>query len=154
MTEWIRARAAKIRNAEKEKKDERERQISATNELKAKTQPFWNELLSVLEQSVQQFNVEFPEAERRIDQCDKSTATTLTIRRTTYPSATVRVSLDSGGTSIQYSISVTERKGANPIEKQSNCTLQVIDGAVRYAEGSVDTHEDLARLFLEPFFAF
>src|SRR5207249_6639181 len=78
----------------------------------------------------------------------------LTIRRTTYPSATVRVSLDSGGTSIQYSISVTEQKGANPIEKLSNCTLQVIDGAVRYAGGSVDTHEDLASLFLEPFFAF
>jgi hypothetical protein len=154
MTDWITARAEGIRNTERERKDERERQIVASNELKAKTQPFWNDLLTVLDQSVQQFNREFPEAERRIDQYDKSTATTLTIRRTSYPAVTVKVSLTSGGISIQYSISVTERKGAIPVEKQANFTLQVIDGEVGYAEGSVNIHEDLAKLFLEPFFAF
>lgn len=51
MADWIKVRADGIKQAEKERKSERERQIVAANELKAKTEPFWNQLLGILEQS-------------------------------------------------------------------------------------------------------
>lgn len=153
MTDWIKARADDIRRAEQEKKAERERQVVAANEVKAKTEPFWNDLVSVLGESVKAFNVEFPEAERRIDQFDRL-ATVVTIRRTTYPSSVVKVSLNTAGTSIHYSISTTPRKGANPVEKQANVGIGLIHGEARYTEGGVGTHEDVAKLFLESFFEF
>lgn len=154
MTSWIKVRADGIRQAEKEKKAERDRQTTAAHEFKAKTEPFWNELLRVLEQSVKEFNEEFPETERRIDQCERPSATALTIRRTAYPSATVKVTLNTAGTSVQYSMNSTQRKGANTNEQQANLILGVIDGKVGYIEGGVSTHEDVAKRFLEPFFEF
>ena len=154
ITNWIKVRAEGIRRAEKEKKAERDRQVTAASEFKAKTEPFWNELLKVLEHSVKEFNEEFPETERRIDQCDRPSVTALAIRRTSYPCATVKVSLNIAGTSVQYSISVTHRKGANPNEQQANLMLGIIDEKVGYLEGGVSSHEDVAKRFLEPFFEF
>jgi len=154
MTEWIKVRAAGIRQVEKERKAERDRLIVTAAELKAKTQPFWNELVRVLEESVRQFNVEFPEAERRIEQCEKNSPTALTIRRTSYPAATVKVGLNQAGTSIPYAISRTARKGASVVESQANLAIGVVDGEVGYVEEHVHSHEDAAKLFLDPFFGF
>lgn len=151
---WIKERADAIRRAEKDKKDERDRQNVAANVLKAKTEPFWNELVSVLLQSVKEFNEEFPEPERRIDQCERTSATTLTIRRTSYPSSTLKISLNLAGTSIQFAINSTARKGANTTEQQANLQIGIVAGEVGYVEGGVRTHEDVARRFLEPFFEF
>ena len=151
---WIRVRAEEIRQAEKERKTERERQTTVANELKAKTEPFWKDLLGILEDSVKEFNQEFPEADRRIDQYERSSATTLIIRRTAYPSATVKVSLNIAGTSIQYSINSTARKGANTSEQQANLLIGMVNGKAGYLEGGVSTHEEVARRLLEPFFEF
>ncbi|HYR44446.1 MAG TPA: hypothetical protein VER98_15560 [Terriglobia bacterium] len=153
-TSWIKVRADAIRRAEKEKKDERERLNAAASVLKSKTEPFWNELVGVLQQSVKEFNEEFPEPERRIDQCERTSATTLTIRRTPYPSSTLKVSLNLAGTSIQFAITSTARKGANTSEQQANLVIGIVAGEVGYVEGGVNTHEDVARRFLEPFFEF
>ena len=153
-TTWIKERAEAIRRAEKEKKMERDRQIEAASVLKAKTEPYWKELLEVLEESVKEFNREFPETERRIDQYEKSSATTLIIRRTAYPAAAVKLSLNIAGTSIQYSINSTQRKGANTNEQQANLIIGIVDGQVGYVEGGVRTHDDVARRLLEPFFDF
>ena len=152
MTEWIKVRAEAIRNAEKEKKTERDRQTVIATERKAKAVPYWNDLATVLEESVKQFNLEFSESERRIDVCDRS-ANAITIRRTAYPSAIVKVNLTPACTVIQYSISVTARKGANPVESQGNLTIEVINGEASYGEGA-PTHDDVAKIFLEPFFEF
>ena len=151
---WIKERADGIRRAEKEKKEERDRQNVAASELKAKTEPFWNELVKVLQESIKEFNEEFPEAERRIDQCERSSATTLMIRRTAYPSSTIKISLNVAGTSIQFAINSTPRKGGNTSEQQTNLLIGIVAGDVGYLEGGVSTHEDVARRFLEPFFEF
>ncbi len=153
-TSWIKARADEIRRIEKEKKAERERQTIAANELKAKTEPFWKELVAILDESVKEFNQEFPETDRRIDQFEKSSATGLTIRRSAYPSTIVKVGLNTAGTSVQYSISTTPRKGANTSEQQSNLLIGIVAGEVGYLEGGVSTHEDLVRRLLDPFFEF
>lgn len=154
MTEWIKTRAEGIRQAEKDKKEERERVAVLAAQLKAKTEPFWTQLVGILEESVRQFNAEFPDADRRIDPIEKNSPTALTIRRAAYPSATVKVGFSSTGTSIPYAISTTVRKGANVAESQANLTVGVVDGEAGYVEEKVHSHEDAAKLFLEPFFSF
>ena len=153
MSDWIKVRADQIKLAEKEKKEERDRQVETANILKAKVEPFWNSLVGILQDSVAEFNVEFPEAERKIDHFEKSGATTVTIKRTVYPAALVRAQLNSG-TSVHYTISRTHRKGTDSVERQGNFVFGVVDGDVGYVDGGVVTHEDVARLFLEPFFQF
>ena len=154
MSDWIKVRASEIRLAEKERKAERDRQLEAMNALKAKVEPFWNNLVGVLQNSVNEFNEEFPETERKIDHFEKLAPAGLSIRRSGYPSAMVKAQLNSGATSVHYSISRTQRKGTDPIEKQGNFVLGLTDGEVGYIEGGVGMHEDVARLFLEPFFLF
>ena len=154
MTEWIKERADGIRQVEKERQAEKERLVVVASELKARTEPFWKELVEVLDESIRQFNVEFPEAERRIDQFEKNSATALTIRRTSYPAATVKVGFNQTGTSIPYAISRTPRKGASVVESQANLVVGIVDGEVGYVEETVHTHEDAAKLFLDPFFGF
>ena len=154
MTEWIRVRAEGIRQVEKERKEERERLIVTAAELKARLEPFWKELVGVLEESVKQFNIEFPDAERRIDQCERNSPTAVTIRRTAYPAATVKIGLNQAGTSIPYAISRTARKGANVVENQASLTIGIVNGDVGYVEENIHTHEDVAKLFLDPFFGF
>jgi hypothetical protein len=154
MSEWIRTRAAEIRLAEKLKKEERERQIEAANVLKAKMEPFWNDLLSVLQSSVEEFNREFPEAERAIDKVEKPSPSNLTIRRSVYPAAFVKVQLGNGSTSLKYSISRTQRKGTDPVETDGSLTLGLTEGQPSYIAEGVSQHEDVAKLCLEPFFQF
>ena len=154
MTEWIRVRAEGIRASEKERKAERERQIVTATELKARLEPFWKELVEVLEESVKQFNIEFPDAERKIDQYEKNSPTAVTIRRNAYPAATVKIGLNQAGTSIPYAISRTARKGANVVENQASLTIGIVDGEVGYIGENIHTHEDVAKLFLDPFFSF
>ncbi len=154
MSHWIKVRADEIRLAEKEKKAERERQTEMANALKAKIEPFWNNLVGVLQDSVKEFNVEFPETERKIDHFEKPSPTGVTIRRSVYPAALVRVQLNNGGTSVHYTISRTYRKGTDPVEQQGNFVFGLVDGDVGYIDGAVGKHEDIAKLFLEPFFQF
>ncbi len=153
MSNWVQVRAEEIRRVEKEKKAAGDRQIAIAIDLKAKFAPFWDALLGVLEQSVKDFNAEFPEPERRIDHFDKI-AGSMFIRRSAYPSAAVKIALGNAGTSAQYSISRTPRKGSNAIEKQANLSFVLSDGVVGYAEEGFSTHEDVAKLLLEPFFEF
>jgi hypothetical protein len=154
MTEWIKERAEGIRKAEKEKKVERERLSGLAADLKAKTEPFWKQLVGILEDSVQQFNTEFPDPERRIDGIEKNSATALTIRRSAYPAATVKVGFNSTGTSIPYAISTTARKGANVAENQANLAVGLVDGEAAYLDEGIRTHEDAVKIFLDPFFGF
>ena len=153
MSDWIKARADEIRLAEKVKKAERDKQIETVNALKAKVEPFWNSLVSVLQDSVDEFNREFPEAERKIDRFEKTSATGVSIRRTLYPAVLVRVQLNNGA-SVHYTISQTLRKGSDTVEKQGTFVFGLVDGEVGYLEGGIGKHEDAARLFLEPFFQF
>ena|SRR5437016_749815 len=154
MPDWIKDRATVIRSAESEKKAERNRQVEASNKLKARVAPFWNELVDVLQDSVKEFNVEFPETERHIDHFDRSSPTTVTIKRTAYPAVLVRVQLNSGGNSVHYQVNQTPRKGVDSVEKQGNFVFGITQDDVGYVEGGVTRHEDVARLFLEPFFQF
>jgi hypothetical protein len=154
MSDWIKVRADQIRFAEKQKKDERDRQLEVANALKVKIEPFWNSLVEVLQDSVKAFNSEFPETERRIDHFEKPSSTGVTIRRSTYPTALVRVQLNNGGTSVHYTISRTQRKGTDPMEQQGTLVVGLTDGEVGYTEGTVAKHEDVAKIFLEPFFQF
>lgn|SRR2546425_1261016 len=154
MSDWIKVRVAGIRLAEDERKAERNRQMDATKALKAKVEPFWNELIGVLQDSVKEFNSEFPETERQIDHFERPSPTSVTIRRSVYPAAQVRVQLNNGGNSAHYTISRTERKGTEPVEKQGSFVFGLTDGGVGYLEGGVVNHEDVAKLFLEPFFQF
>ena len=154
MSDWIKVRADEIRLAEKQKKEERERQIEAANVLKAKIEPFWNDLLSVLQSSVEAFNREFPEAERAIDKVEKPSPSNLTIRRSVYPAAFVKIQLGNGSTSVKYSISRTQRKGTDPIESDGSLSVGLADGEPAYIGNGVAHHEDVARLCLEPFFQF
>jgi hypothetical protein len=154
MSDWIKVRSTEIRLAENEKKVERERQLTAANALKAKVEPFWNELVSCLQDSVQEFNAEFPEPERKIDHFEKSSVSGVVIRRTAYPSGLVKAQLNSSAISVHYTISRTQRRGTDPIEKQGNFSFGLKDGEVCYIEGGVFNHEEVAKLFLEPFFQF
>ena len=153
MSNWVKVRAEEIRRAEQERKTAGDLQVAMANDLKAKFAPFWSELLGVIEQSVTDFNAEFPETERRIDHFDK-VASSMFIRRAAYPSASVKITLNNAGASAQYSISRTPRKGSNPIEKQATVTFALADGVIRYVEEGFSTHEDLAKVLLEPFFEF
>jgi hypothetical protein len=154
MSEWIRVRAEEIRQAERERKAERDRQIAAANILKAKIEPFWRELVEVIASSVKVFNQEFPEADRRIDSFERPSHTAFVMRRAIYPAVTVKAQLNSAGTSVQFSISRTHRKGTEPLEKQGSFTFGIVEGDVAYIESGINGHEDVARLFLDPFFAF
>jgi hypothetical protein len=154
VSDWIQTRAAEIRLAEKEKKAERDRQIEQTNALKAKVEPFWNELTSVLQDAVKQFNAEFPEAERQIDHFERPSPAGLTIRRSGYPVATIRAQLNGGATSIHYSISRTYKKGMDPVEKQGDLLCGLTNGDIGYTVEGIASHDDVAKLFLEPFFQF
>ncbi len=154
MSDWIKVRAAEIRSAENARKAERNRQMEAANALKAKVEPFWNDLVGILQDSVKEFNTEFPETERLIDHFDRSSPTAVTIRRSVYPAALVKAQLNNGGSSAHYTISRTQRKGTDPVEKQGNLAFGLTDGEVGYTEGEVVKHEDVAKLFLEPFFQF
>jgi hypothetical protein len=153
MSEWIKVRAAEIRSVESERKAERSRQLDASNKLKAKIAPFWNELAEVLQDSVKEFNIEFSESERLIDHFEK-TATMVTIKRTAYPAALVRAQLNSGGNSVHYQITQTQRKNVDSTEKQGSFVFGIIQDDVGYVEGGVAQHEDVAKLLLEPFFQF
>src|SRR5688572_28722304 len=117
MPNWIQERANDIRNAEKEKKAEFDRRAVAASDLKTQLSPFWKELVEVLSQSVSEFNLEFSEVNRRIDSFEKLDAYTVMIRRAAYPSATVKVQLNNAGTTVQYLISRTLKKGTNVVEK-------------------------------------
>jgi hypothetical protein len=154
MPDWIKVRAAQIRSAESEKKAERNRQTELANALKARGEPFWKDLIGVLKDSVQEFNSEFPEAERQIDHFERSSPSSVTIRRSAYPAAQVRVQLNGGGTAVNYTITRTERKGIDPEEKQGNFAFGLTNGEIGYTAGGMDKHEDVAKLFLEPFFQF
>jgi hypothetical protein len=153
MSDWIRVRASEIRFAEKEKKAAADRQSQALAALKAKVEPFWNDLMGLLEHSVKTFNAEFPEPERRIDHFEKSSSSGLVIEKRGYPTVFVRAQLNGGATSVNYSITTTQRKGADAVAKQGNLTLDFSDGEVGFVDG-VGNHEDVAKLFLEPFFQF
>jgi len=153
MSDWITVRASEIRLAEKEQKAARDRQTEAMAALKAKAEPFWNDLIDTLEASVQMFNAEFPEPERRIDHFEKSSTSGLVIERGGYTRAFVKAQLNSGATSVNYSITTTQRKGADAVAKQGNLVLAFMNGKVGYGDG-VGNHEDVAKLFLEPFFQF
>jgi hypothetical protein len=154
MSDWIKVRAAEIRSAESEKKAARNQQIEVAKALRAKIEPFWNDLIGILKDSIEGFNSEFPEAERQIDHFERSSPTSVTIRRSAYPATQVRVQLNSGGYAVHYTISKTERKGTEPVEKQGNFVFGLTGGDVGYIEGGVGNHEDVAKLFLEPFFQF
>ena len=154
MSDWIKVRAAAIRSAESDKKAERNRQVEATNKLKARVEPFWNELVSVLQDAVNEFNAEFPEAERQVSHFERSSPTTVSIRRTAYPAALVRAQLNSGGNSVHYQMTQTQRKGVESVEKQGSFVFGITQDEVGYIEGAVANHEDVAKLFMEPFFEF
>ena len=154
MSDWIKARAAEIRLVEKERKAERDRQTEVANALKAKVAPFWEKLIGILQHSVEEFNSEFHEKERQIDHFERPSPTGVVIRRNAYPTAVVKAQLNSGATSVHYTINRTQRKGTDPIEKQGNFVFGLTDGEVGYIEGGVNNHEDVAKLFLEPFFQF
>src|SRR5438876_6829958 len=132
MSDWIKVRASEIRLAEKERKAERDRQTEVTNALKAKVAPFWENLIGILQNSVKEFNSEFPETERQIDHFERPSPTSVTIRRSVYPAAQVRVQLNNGGNSAHYTISRTERKGTEPVEKQGSFVFGLTDGGVGY----------------------
>jgi hypothetical protein len=153
MSDWITVRASEIRLAETERKAARDRQSEALAALKAKAEPFWNDLMGMLEASVKVFNAEFPEPERRIDHFEKSPMSGLVIERGVYPKVFVKAQLNSGATSVNYSITTTQRKGADGVAKQGNLVLDFRDGEVGFADG-IGKHEDVAKLFLEPFFQF
>ena len=100
------------------------------------------------------FNEEFPETERRIDQVEHKEPTVLLIRRTQYPAVYIKTSLNNTGTSVQYTISQTKRKGTDTVEHQGTFGFGIVDGEVRYVGNGIKTNEDVARIFLEPFFEF
>lgn len=154
MSDWIKARAEEIRRVEKERKTERDRLADAASILKTKIEPFWNELVGVLQQSVNDFNVEFPEPERRIDHFGRQSSTVVTIGRSAFPAATLNAQLNGVGTGVHFSISRTLKKGAEAVEKHGSFAFGLVDGQVGYIEGGVTSHEDVAKLFIEPFFSF
>jgi len=154
MPNWIQERANDIRNAEKEKKAEFDRKAVAASDLKSQLNPFWKELVEVLNQSVREFNLEFSEVNRRIDPFEKPDAYTFMIRRAAYPSVAVKVQLNNAGTTVQYLISKTPKKGMNVVEKQGTFSYTVTDGRVGYSDPSFHSHDDVAKVLLDAFFEF
>ena len=154
MPDWIKGRADEIRRKAEEDRVERNRRNDAAADLKAKTQPFWNDLMSDLKEAVRRFNEEFPEKERLIDQVEHKEATILLIRRTAYPAVYIKTSLNTSGTTVQYTITQTRRRGTDAVETQGTFSFGVVDGEVGYVGNGLKTHEDVAKIFLEPFFEF
>src|SRR5437762_12474166 len=154
MSDWIKTRADEIRRKTEEDRVERVRKADFAADLKAKIQPFWNNLASDLKEAARRFNEEFPEKERQIDQVDLKEPTLLVIRRSNYPVVNVKIQLTTAGTSVQYTISLTRRKGADVIEHQGTFAFGVVNGEVGFVGDVLHTSEDVAKIFLEPFFEF
>lgn len=154
MSNWVKERADGVRLAERLKKEDFDRKSAASAELKSQLAPFWKDMISTLRQAVQEFNSEFPEAERMIDHFDTPAEDTLSIRRTAYPAVTVKAQLNNAGTTVQYAISRTQRKGMNTVEKQASFAFAYVDGQPVYVEPTIRNHEDLAKLLLDSFFEF
>src|SRR5579871_5952721 len=150
MTNWIKIRADEIRGAELARKNENERKTNAANELKGQLAPFWKALCDMMQDCVKDFNLEFPEASRVIDQFETPAADCFIIRRTTYPLVMVKAQLNNAGTLVQYTIARTQRKGMNAVEKQASFGYAVSAGDPGYADASIRTHEDAAKLLLDP----
>lgn len=154
MSDWIKIRADEIKRKAEADRVERNRKADVAADLKAKIQPFWSTLVSDLKESVRRFNEEFPEKERQIDQVDNKDTAVLLIRRTAYPAVSVKSALNNSGTAVQYTISQTRRRGTDPIETQSTFSFGVVDGEVGYVGNGIKANEDVAKIFLEPFFEF
>jgi hypothetical protein len=154
MSDWIKMRADEIRRKSEEDRVERVRKADVAADLKAKIQPFWNTLVRDLKEAARRFNEEFPEKERQIDQVELKEPTVLVIRRTNYPAVSIKAQLNNAGTSVQYTLSLTRRKGTDPIEQQGTFAFGVVDGDVGFISELVHTNEDVAKIFLEPFFEF
>ena len=153
MSNWIKERADEVRRIEKQRKEDFDRKVVAASDLRTLLRPLWKELVETVEQSIRQFNSEFPEANRQIDPFEKG-ADNFAIRRVAYPSVLVKVQLNQAGTAVQYSISQVLRKGANTVEKQAGFSYTAGDGQPGYADPNLRSHEDVAKLLLEPFFEF
>jgi hypothetical protein len=154
MSDWIKTRADEIRRKTEQDRVERVRKADVAADLKAKIQPFWTALVADIKEAVRRFNEEFPEKERQIDQVEQAAATVLVIRRTSYPAASVKTQLNTAGVSVQYTISLTRRKGGDSIEQQGSFAFDVVDDRVGFVSEVIKTNEDVARIFLEPFFEF
>jgi hypothetical protein len=154
MSDWIKTRADEIRRKTEEDRVERVRKADFAADLKAKILPFWNTLITDLKEAARRFNEEFPEKERQIDQVDLKEPTVLVIRRTNYPAVIVKIQLNTAGTSVQYTISLTRRKGTDVIEQQGTFAFGVVNGEVGFVGDVLHTSEDVAKIFLEPFFEF
>ena len=154
MSDWIKTRADEIRRKTEEDRVERVRKSDVAAELKAKIQPFWNTLITDLKEAVRRFNEEFPEKERQIDQVELKEPTVLVLRRTSYPAVNIKTQLNNAGTSVQYTVGVTRRKGSDPVEQQGTFAFGLIDGEAGFLGDVIHTNEDVAKIFLEPFFEF
>ena len=154
MSNWIKERADAVRIAEKEQKEELERKAGAARDLKRQLDPFWQELVDVLSRCVKQFNFEFPETNRKIDEFEKPSSDTVMIRRTAYPAVSVKAQLNNAGTTVQYSISRIQRKGVNAAEKQASFSYTVTNGKIAYSDPALGSHEDVAKMLLDAFFEF
>ena len=154
MSDWIRDRADGIRRKMEEDRLERVRKADAAADLKTKIQPFWNSLVSDIKEAVRRFNEEFPEKERQIDPVDNKEAAVVVIRRTAYPSVSIKTVLNNTGTAVQYTINQTRRRGADSTEAHGTFAFGIVDGAVGYVGDGLKTNEDVAKIFLEPFFEF
>ena len=154
MSDWIKTRADEIRRKAEEDRVERVRKADVAAVLKAKIQPFWNTLVTDLKEAARRFNEEFPERERQIDQVELKEPTVLLIRRTNYPAVSIKTQLSNSGTSVNYTISITRRKGTDPIEQQGTFAFSVVDEEVVLVSETIHMNEDVARIFLEPFFEF
>ena len=154
MSDWIKTRADEIRRKAEVDRVERVRKADIAADLKAKIQPFWNNLVADLKEAARRFNEEFPEKERQIDQVELKEPTVLIIRRTNYPAVSIKANLNNVGTAVQYTISVTRRKGTDAVEQQGTFAFGVVDGNVVFVSELIHTNEDVARIFLEPFFEF
>src|SRR5579884_711397 len=128
MTSWINERAEEIRRAEKQKKEELAQKLTVARDLKAQLAPFWQVLVKVLLESVKEFNAEFPEPARQINEVSTPDADTIVVRRTAYPTVSLKVQVNNAGTAATYSISRTQRKGINTTETQTTFTYVVNDG--------------------------
>jgi hypothetical protein len=154
MSDWIKARADEIRRKAEEDRVERIRKSDVAADLKAKIQPFWNALVMDLKEAARRFNEEFPEKERQIDQVELKEPTVLVIRRTGYPAVNIKTQLNHAGTSVQYTVSLTRRKGTDAIEQQGTFAFGLVNGEAGFLSDVIHTNEDVARIFLEPFFEF
>jgi hypothetical protein len=154
MSDWIKTRADEIRRKTEEDRVERVRKTDVAADLKARIQPFWNSLITDLREAVRRFNEEFPEKERQIDQVELKEPTVLVIRRTSYPAVNIKIQLNNAGTSVQYTVSLTRRKGTDAIEHQGTFAFGLTDGEPGFIGDVIHTNEDVARIFLEPFFEF